>query len=113
MISGCRIPPGAKLFSGVAQGEALSGVHGLFSRCWRSHGIPNNLYWARLADELGYSPAMMNRLVPNSPIAWWRKFLPRTRGLAGHAAGDAGNRDEFRSGKITTLPKVALTTSVQ
>jgi hypothetical protein len=24
----------------------------------------SNLYWARLADEMGYSPAMLNRLVP-------------------------------------------------
>src|SRR5437667_67076 len=32
----------------------------LFGESWES----SNLYWARLADELGYSPVMLNRLVP-------------------------------------------------
>jgi hypothetical protein len=32
----------------------------LFGESWES----SNLYWARLADEMGYSPAMLNRLVP-------------------------------------------------
>ena len=33
----------------------------LFGESWES----NNLYWARLADEMGYSPAMLNVLVPD------------------------------------------------
>jgi hypothetical protein len=33
----------------------------LFGESWES----SNLYWARLADELGYSPAMLNVLVPD------------------------------------------------
>ena len=33
----------------------------LFGESWQS----GNLYWARLADEMGYSPAMLNRLVPD------------------------------------------------
>jgi len=32
----------------------------LLAESWDS----SNLYWARLADEKGYSPAMLNRLVP-------------------------------------------------
>jgi len=32
----------------------------LLAESWDS----TNLYWARLADETGYSPVMMNRLVP-------------------------------------------------
>jgi hypothetical protein len=32
----------------------------LMAESWDS----NNLYWARLADEMGYSPVMLNRLVP-------------------------------------------------
>lgn len=32
----------------------------LFGESWES----NNLYWARLADEKGYEPAALNRLVP-------------------------------------------------
>jgi len=33
----------------------------LFGESWES----SNLYWARLADEMGYSPAMLNVLVPD------------------------------------------------
>lgn len=33
----------------------------LLAESWES----NNLYWGRLADEMGYSPAMLNRLVPD------------------------------------------------
>ena len=33
----------------------------LFGESWES----SNLYWARVADEMGYSPAMLNILVPN------------------------------------------------
>jgi hypothetical protein len=33
----------------------------LFGESWES----GNLYWARLADDMGYSPAMLNRLVPD------------------------------------------------
>ena len=32
----------------------------LMAESWDS----NNLYWARLADEMGYSPVALNRLVP-------------------------------------------------
>ena len=32
----------------------------LFGESWES----TNLYWARLADEMGYSPAMLNLLIP-------------------------------------------------
>jgi hypothetical protein len=32
----------------------------LFGESWQS----TNLYWARLADEMGYSPVMLNLLVP-------------------------------------------------
>ena len=32
----------------------------LMAESWDS----NNLYWARLADEMGYSPVMLNGLVP-------------------------------------------------
>src|SRR4030095_6964611 len=32
----------------------------LMAECWGS----THLYWARLADEMGYSPVMLNRLVP-------------------------------------------------
>ena len=61
----------------------------------------NNLYWARLADEKGYSPVMLNRLVPKltrrmiekifaTDLEDWQALLRAT-----HEAGD-----EFRQGKI-------------
>jgi hypothetical protein len=69
----------------------------LLAESWES----NNLYWARLADEIGYSPVMLNVLVPTltrhmvvnifaSNIDDWPALL---RAL--HTTGD-----EFRSGKI-------------
>jgi hypothetical protein len=61
----------------------------------------NNLYWARLADEKGYAPVMLNRLVPEltrrmvekifaTDLEDWQALLRAT-----HEAGD-----EFRQGKI-------------
>lgn len=32
----------------------------MFGESWES----SNLYWARLADEMGYAPVMLNRIVP-------------------------------------------------
>jgi len=70
----------------------------LFAESWDS----NNLYWARLADEMGYTPAQLNLLVPEltrymvanifaSNIDDWPAFL--------RAMEQTG--DEFRKGKIT------------
>ena len=70
----------------------------LFGESWES----SNLYWARLADEMGYSPAMLNVLVPGltrhmvanifaTNIDDWPALL---RAL--HETGD-----QFRSGQIT------------
>jgi hypothetical protein len=41
----------------------------LFGESWES----SNLYWARLADEMGYAPAMLNRMVPDLT----RQFVSR------------------------------------
>src|SRR5262249_31915132 len=62
----------------------------------------NNLYWARLADEKGYSPVVLNQLVPEltrrmvekifaTDLEDWPALL-----RAAHETGD-----EFRSGKVT------------
>ncbi len=69
----------------------------LLAESWES----NNLYWARLADEMGYSPVMLNILVPTltrrmianifaSNIDDWPALL--------RALEETG--DEFRDGKI-------------
>jgi hypothetical protein len=74
----------------------------LFGESWES----GNLYWARLADELGYSPVTLNRLVPEltrsmtgkifaTELEDWPAML-----RAMHEAGD-----ELRQGKLAALPK--------
>jgi hypothetical protein len=74
----------------------------LMAESWDS----NNLYWARLADEMNYSPVMLNRLVPELT----RRMVEQT--FATHledwpavlrAMRETGN--EFRQGKIAALPK--------
>ena len=77
----------------------------LLGESWDS----TNLYWARLADEKGYSPVMLNRLVPEltrhmvanifaTDIEDW---LALTRAMK-----ETG--EEFRQGKIV-LPQLART----
>jgi len=72
----------------------------LLAQSWES----NNLYWARLADEKGYSPVMLNVLVPAltrrmvvnifaSSIDDWPALF--------RAMQETG--DEFRKGKITVV----------
>jgi hypothetical protein len=75
----------------------------LLGESWDS----TNLYWARLADEKGYSPVMLNRLVPEltrhmvanifaTDIEDWPAL--------NRAMKETG--EEFRQGKIA-LPQVA------
>jgi len=70
----------------------------LFGESWES----SNLYWARLADEMGYSPVMLNVLVPDltrhmvanifaTDIDDWPALL--------RAMQETG--EQFRQGKIT------------
>jgi hypothetical protein len=85
----------------VAPFPAFMGYSSRFlAESWDS----NNLYWARLADEKGYSPVMLNRLVPEltrrmvekifaTDLEDWQALL--------RAAREAG--DEFRQGKIASV----------
>ena len=77
----------------------------LFAESWES----SNLYWARLADELGYSPAMLNILVPEltrhmvanifaSNIDDWPALL--------RALEETGN--QFRQGKFTIPAAITI-----
>ena len=74
----------------------------LMAESWDS----GNLYWGRLADEMGYSPMMLNILVPEltrrmveqtfaSHLEDWSAIL-----RAMHETGD-----EFRQGKIASLAR--------
>ena len=73
----------------------------LMAESWDS----NNLYWARLADEMGYPPVALNRLVPEltrrmvakifaTDFEDWQALLRAMR--------ETG--EEFRKGKIAVLP---------
>ena len=74
----------------------------LMAESWDS----GNLYWGRLADEMGYSPVMLNVLVPQLT----RRMVEQT--FATHledwsavlrAMRETG--EEFRQGKIAALPR--------
>ena len=73
----------------------------LFGESWES----SNLYWARLADEMGYPPVMLNRLAPEltlhmtasifaTDIEDWPAVL--------RAMQETGQ--QFRDGKFASLP---------
>ena len=85
--------------------EPLPAFSGYSSRLMAESWESNNLYWARLADEMGYPPAALNLLVPQltrrmvekifaTDFEDWPALLRAMR--------EAG--DEFRSGKFAALP---------
>jgi hypothetical protein len=73
----------------------------LLSETWDSP----NLYWARLADEMGYSPAELNRLVPMLTRRMIVKIFATQLDDAPailRAMREAG--DEFRRGQLAIVP---------
>jgi len=85
--------------------EPLPAFAGYSSRLMAESWESNNLYWARLADEMGYSPVMMNVLAPQltrrmvekifaTDFEDWPALLRAMR--------EAGN--DFRTGKLAVLP---------
>jgi hypothetical protein len=97
----------AREFISVRPFPALAGNYSrLMSESWDS----GNLYWALLVDEKGYSPVLMNRIVPEltrrmverisaSDLEDWPATLRALR--------ETG--EEFRQGKISLLAGVADT----
>jgi hypothetical protein len=72
------------------------------AECWDS----NNLYWARLADELGYPPVMLNRLVPLLTHRMVEKlFASNLEDWSAVSRAMRETGEEFRQGKILPLPK--------
>jgi hypothetical protein len=82
----------------------------LLAESWES----SNLYWARLADDMGYTPVMLNELAPiltrrmvekifGSDFDDWPALIRAMR--------ETG--DEFRSGKLAGAPKVSTAPQVQ
>jgi hypothetical protein len=75
----------------------------LLAESWDS----SNLYWARLADELGYSPVMLNRLVPKLTHRMVQKiFATDLEDWPALLRAMRETGEEFRQGKIDPLPSV-------
>jgi hypothetical protein len=72
----------------------------LFGECWDS----TNLYWARLADEMGYSPVMLNRLAPELTRRMVAKiFATDLEDWSAIQRAMQETGEEFREGKIASL----------
>jgi hypothetical protein len=74
----------------------------LLAESWDS----NNLYWARLADEMGYPPVMLNQLVPElTHYMAGRIFGSHLEDSPALLRAMKETGDDFRQGKIASLPK--------
>ena len=77
----------------------------LLAESWDS----NNLYWARLADEMGYPPVMLNRLVPQLTRRMIEKiFATDFEDWPALLRAMQETGEEFRQGKIAVLPAGAV-----
>jgi hypothetical protein len=73
----------------------------LLAESWDS----NNLYWARLADEMGYAPVMLNRMVPELTRRMVGKiFATDFEDWAALLRAMRETGEEFRQGKIAIVP---------
>jgi hypothetical protein len=80
----------------------------LLAESWDS----NNLYWARLADEMGYPPVMLNRLIPELTHRMVAKiFATNLEDWPALLRALRETGDEFRLGKIASLPKTSASSS--
>jgi hypothetical protein len=74
----------------------------LLAESWDS----NNLYWARLADEMGYAPEMLNRLVPELTHRMVEKiFATDFEDWPAMLRAMRETGEEFRQGKIASVPR--------
>jgi hypothetical protein len=81
----------------------------LFGESWES----GNLYWARLADEMGYSPVMLNRMVPELTRRMTAKiFATELEDWPAVLRAMQETGDELRRGKIVS-PTGVNTTSLE
>ncbi len=73
----------------------------LLAESWDS----SNLYWARLADEMGYSPAMLNRLIPELTRRMVEKiFASHFEDWPAVLRAMRETGEDFRQGKIAVTP---------
>ncbi len=79
----------------------------LLAESWDS----NNLYWARLADEKGYSPVMLNRLIPELTHRMVEKiFATDFEDWPAMLRAMRETGEEFRQGKIASSSTVGAKT---
>jgi hypothetical protein len=88
----------AREFINVKPFPALGGSYNrLMGECWDS----GNLYWARLADEMGYSPVQLNRIVPElTRVMVERIFASEIEDWPATLRALRETGDEVRQGKI-------------
>jgi hypothetical protein len=73
----------------------------LLAETWDS----TNLYWARLADEMGYPPAALNRLAPDLTVRMVAKiFASDLNDWPAILRAMRETGEEFRQGKVASLP---------
>lgn len=81
----------------------------LFAESWES----GNLYWARLADEMGYSPVILNRIVPELTRRMTAKiFATELEDWPAMLRAMQETGDELRRGKAVS-PAGVNTTSLE
>jgi hypothetical protein len=81
----------------------------LFGESWES----GNLYWARLADEMGYSPVMLNRIIPELTRRMTAKiFATELEDWPAMLRAMQETGDELRRGKAVS-PAGVNTTSLE
>jgi hypothetical protein len=92
-------------FINVKPFPPLGGTYNrLMAECWDS----GNLYWARLADEMGYSPVLMNRIVPElTRVMVERIFASEIEDWPATLRALRETGDEVRQGKISLQVGVA------
>jgi hypothetical protein len=77
---------------------------GFSSRLMAESWDSTNLYWARLADEMNYSPATLNRIVPElTRRLIERIFATDNEDLEAVLRAMRETGEEFRNGKIAAL----------
>jgi hypothetical protein len=80
----------------------------LFAESWES----SNLYWARLADEMGYPPVLLNRLVPQLTRRMSEKiFATDLEDWPAMLRSMQETGEEFRKGKIVSPPEANTTST--
>ncbi|GAC1651033.1 MAG: hypothetical protein NVS9B15_11010 [Acidobacteriaceae bacterium] len=73
-----------------------------------------NLYWARLADELGYSPAMLNLLVPElTRVMVGKIFASEIEDFPAILRAMRETGDDLRQGRIASFRRTAVTHALE